>query len=277
MTRIDLVGRTFGTLTVVAPAQSVASGAAWDCVCNCGRTRSRIAAVNLKSGHTTSCGSCARSVARMKHGESTVGGRRKATVEYTTWVSILGRCYNDKCKDYRNYGARGILMCERWRNSFESFLGDMGRRPSAKHSIDRFPDTNGNYEPSNCRWATATEQARNKRSTLVVEHAGERLLLIEWAERLGVKYATLWQRYRDGHWPNRQSKRLTRGVNRVFDTDRWVASITSDGRRRYLGTFSSEADAARAYDDAARRIHGASACLNLPGPGERSIVGEIQS
>ena len=91
------------------------------------------------------------------HGES-----KTRSVEYGTWSRVKTRCYNQKSKDYKDYGGRGIKMCDSWLNSYESFLRDMGRRPKGRYSLDRI-NVNGNYEPSNCRWATDKEQANNKR------------------------------------------------------------------------------------------------------------------
>jgi hypothetical protein len=97
-----------------------------------------------------------------------------------------------------NYGGRGITVCDRWRESFENFFADMGERPSTKHSIDRYPDNNGNYEPGNCRWATDIQQARNKRTTRYIEYNDIKLPLVEWAESKGIKPATLKKRLRCG-------------------------------------------------------------------------------
>ena len=117
--------------------------------------------------------------------------------ERHAWQAMNRRCYNPKCPDYQDYGARGITVCERWRDSFENFLADMGPRPSSKHSIDRI-DVNGNYEPSNCRWATLKEQLRNQRRNPRYEFRGERLTLTDIAERSGIPRLTLHYRLKRG-------------------------------------------------------------------------------
>lgn len=109
---------------------------------------------------------------------------------------MLQRCHSPSAKDYPRYGAKGIAVCDRWRFSFENFFADMGHRPTGK-SIDRI-DNNKGYEPGNCRWATIKEQNRNVSTNRYIEYAGERMLLIEWAERLGMKAVTLHSRLREG-------------------------------------------------------------------------------
>ena len=112
------------------------------------------------------------------------------TPTYRAWQDMIQRCYNPRRTRYPMYGGRGITVCQRWRESFEAFLKDMGTSPSPRHSIDRI-DNNGNYEPGNLRWATAKEQSRNQRRNRVLTYQGETLCIAEWAERLGVAYATL--------------------------------------------------------------------------------------
>lgn len=122
------------------------------------------------------------------------------TPEYRTWVHMRDRCYRKTDKRYKNYGGRGISVCERWRTSFTAFYADMGKRPSSKHSIDRI-DNNGDYDPGNCRWATNKQQADNRQNSLKYTHGGESHTIREWSYISGVDYNTLRQRLRRYNWP----------------------------------------------------------------------------
>jgi hypothetical protein len=99
---------------------------------------------------------------------------------------MLQRCLNPKGDHFNCYGGRGIKVCNHWQNSFENFLADMGKRPSLKHTLDRYPDKNGDYEPGNCQWRTRKEQARNTRQNRLLTHKGKTLCIGEWAEKLGI-------------------------------------------------------------------------------------------
>lgn len=110
---------------------------------------------------------------------------------------MIQRCTNPNRKKFAIYGARGISVCARWRESFDAFLLDVGPRPGRGFSLDRI-DVNGNYEPGNVRWASDTEQSRNRRTNTVIAHGGRTLTVQEWAERHGVKYQTAWARLRRG-------------------------------------------------------------------------------
>ncbi len=123
-----------------------------------------------------------------------VGGR---SVERSTWSSILRRCYKKDNASYPKWGGRGIRVCKRWRDSFDSFLQDMGRRPSPKHSIDRI-DNDGDYKPSNCRWTTNKVQSNNRRNTIWLKYHGQTLSISMWADKLKLPRRLLYGRYLRG-------------------------------------------------------------------------------
>jgi hypothetical protein len=112
---------------------------------------------------------------------------------------MMERCHNRSNKDYPDYGGRGIRVCERWR-AFAAFFADMGVRPSLAHSIDRYPNNDGNYEPGNCRWATSKEQARNKRNNRILRHGGRAATIAEWAEITGLPGGTIQARVTQLRW-----------------------------------------------------------------------------
>ncbi len=111
---------------------------------------------------------------------------------------MIKRCGNPNTKQYADYGGRGITVCERWKTSFENFLADMGVKPSPTHSIDRFPNNDGNYEPGNCRWATRAEQCLNRRNNRLISHNNETLPLTVWSDRMGIKREVIADRLNRG-------------------------------------------------------------------------------
>lgn len=176
--RVDLNGKVFSYLTVISfkDGKNI-------CQCRCGNT-TNVRTADLNNGNTKSCGCYHReitSLCSISHSH-TVG--KGYTPEYTAWCHIKSRCYNKNVWNYNNYGGRGIIVCDRWKNSFENFLSDMGVRPSKNHSIDRYPNINGNYEPNNCRWATKIEQSRGVRTNKWLECNGEIMVLTDWAIKL---------------------------------------------------------------------------------------------
>lgn len=162
---MELEGMRFGNLIVLCRAENIRGKSAWLCNCDCGLQKSVIGQ-NLVKGKTRSCGCLQKSEQSARITKSnTVHGHNKAgrgnqSPTWTSWSSMKKRCNMKSHISYPNYGGRGISVCERW-DVFENFLADMGERPSGK-TLDR-KDVNGNYTPENCRWATLSEQQKNKR------------------------------------------------------------------------------------------------------------------
>jgi hypothetical protein len=158
-TTIFKVGDRYASLLIVEELPKAPTSRKYKVRCDCG-TEKIVLGSALRPGGQVSCG-CLKAQ-RAKRGLRWAH-REARTAEYRCWISMKTRCLNPNTEDFKHYGGRGITICEKWLNSYEAFLADMGRRPTSKHSIDRV-DVNGHYEPGNCRWATAGEQRRNQRT-----------------------------------------------------------------------------------------------------------------
>jgi hypothetical protein len=202
--RKDIVGQVFGFLTVTAFDRVADYGQTyWRCMCHCG-TETVVRKSHLKDGGTKSCG-CERGAligeARTTHGHWKNG---KGTPEYSAWMLARVRCHVPSNHAYKGYGARGIVMCDRWRfgedgkSGFECFIADMGPRPESG-TLDRTDNDKG-YSPENCRWVSMKVQGRNRRGNKIVEFDGRSMCVSEAAELAGIKPGLVYQRLNRG-WP----------------------------------------------------------------------------
>lgn len=190
--RVDLTGQKFGRLTVIDFSHRRINQSMWNCICECGN-KVVVGGYDIRSGNTSSCG-CLWYDNMIKvnttHG---LAGRRI----YVIWQHMIRRCTNPKDKRYSDYGGRGIKVCERW-FKFENFYEDMKVGYDDKLTLDRFPNKNGDYEPNNCRWATYTQQNRNRRDNRYLACNGVSMTLAEWAEKMNVDVRLIHHRLNRG-------------------------------------------------------------------------------
>lgn len=188
---IDMTGKRFHFLTVTARAPNGKNWqSSWHCVCDCGVQRV-VSGGRLRSGHTKSCG-CIRGKGNATH-------QMRGTPTHNSWCGMKQRCNYPAHDQYAIYGGRGIKVCDRWDQSFEAFLQDMGEKPKGM-TIERL-DTNGNYEPGNCCWATMAQQNRNRRSNINVERDGVTKCIRDWCDELGFNLDRVYGRIRRGATP----------------------------------------------------------------------------
>lgn len=214
------VGRRIGRLVILGAAKKIGRDAASMCRCDCG-TEKAIRNPDINSGRRVSCGCYSREQAsiRCKTNPPNLKHGGRGTITYNCWQGMLARCHKPSCSTYKNYGGRGIKVCDRWKDpssGFLNFVKDMGNRPSKDYSIDRV-NSDGDYHPSNCRWATRFEQNQN----------------------MGLK------------------KTNTTGYKGISSSgSNWKTEIRSKGRKFHLGVYSSKEEAALAYNYASQILHG---------------------
>ena len=223
MKRITLTpGQRFGRLTVLPDLPKVApdgKNLLWPCICDCGSAH-WATGPNLTRGAIRSCGCLRREIDA--NSPNKTHGLSHRVPEYTVWAQMRNRCLKAHDPGYPGYGGRGITLCEAW-GDFGVFYRDMGPRPSPDHTLDRI-DNNGPYSPENCRWATPTEQARNRRSNRLLTLNGRTLTLAEWGEVTGIPRALLSTRIRRG-WSDQEA--LTTPVKTTWSRH---PRVTSHGR-----------------------------------------------
>lgn len=202
----QIVGSTFGRLTVVSEQEQSSRGARrFRCVCSCGNGETVTELAHLRSGASQSCGCLqieATREANKAHGKS-------GTTLYVAWTNMFRRVEDENQRSYKNYGGRGISICPEW-HSFEAFERDMGPSHVKGMTLERI-DVNGNYAPGNCTWADRTTQVRNRRTTWRIEFHGEIRPMAEWCEVLGLNYTTVRRRIRTLGWT--EERALTVGAN----------------------------------------------------------------
>lgn len=209
----DLTGQIFGRLTAIRPYETKRSGTYWYCECECGNN-CVVLSQKLSSGHTVSCGCRVREV-RNNIGENNKTHNMSNTRIYKIYRGMISRCYKNYSTNYKRYGGRGITVCQEWLDDFMNFYNwAMDNGYSDDLSIDRiYP--NGNYEPSNCRWATAKEQANNTRSTVFLTYNGETKSASEWAEITGIRQGTIVRRKTSYGWSDEECLTIKVGEKRV--------------------------------------------------------------
>lgn len=202
------LGDRLGMLSVIGKSSrtTTTKNMRWIFKCDCGATTDKSAGDARRMRH---CG-----CKTVRSGRRTKFGFRMLDVpEYPVWRRMLRRCYNKNCFEYKNYGGRGIRVCDQWLINFKQFFQDMGSRPTPLHCIERL-DNNGNYEPSNCAWSDRVSQNNNKRDNIVIELDGERMTIAEWSRKIGVSLKTLHSRHYKGLSPEQILSKKVKRIGR---------------------------------------------------------------
>lgn len=199
----DMVGKKFGRLQVESLAY-IKKNAYWNCICECGN-KCIINGSKMRNETTKSCG-CMRKTQKGLSMSKT----------YNSWRAMLQRCYDTSIPHYKRYGEKGIQVCERWKESFENFLLDMGERPLNK-TLDRI-DSQGNYNKENCKWSTIKEQCNNRNKNILIEYCGKVQTLTQWSEEYGINWSTLRKRIVELGWNIEKS--LTKKVGKYAVKER---------------------------------------------------------
>lgn len=195
-----MIGRRFSQWMVIGEAPRQFASRRWRCRCACG-TEADVVEYRLVHGQSTRCVGCRNRKNGVLNTSRTEVSRDDPT--WRVWRGMWRRCVEKTREDYTRYGALGVRVAERWAD-YKAFLADIGPRPSLRHTLDRFPVHDGNYEPGNCRWATWREQEQNRGNNIELTLDGETLCVSEWARRRGLTHSALRSRLANG-WSLRKA------------------------------------------------------------------------
>lgn len=194
---LDLTGQKFGRLKVLQFIEIRKHHSYWLCKCNCGNI-TEVSNSSLRSGKVKSCGCLRKEVTRQNAIKTKTTHHLTNTRIYNIWRSMKKRCYLKTHKAYKDYGARGIKVCDEWKNDFMSFYNwAIVNGYKEDLTLDRI-NVNGFYEPNNCRWVTMEIQQNNRRDNIHIQYKGENKTVYEWADVFNIKYCTLWWRIKNG-------------------------------------------------------------------------------
>mgnify|MGYP004683691869 CR=1 FL=1 len=192
----DLTGQRYGRLIVLERSNNIGNKTAWLCKCDCGK-KTVVSGNNLHNGHVRSCGCLWKDIVPENNKKLNTRHGETHSKLHQTWSNMRYRCNNPRCKSYKDYGGRGITICEEW-ESYEAFRDwSLANGFADDRSIDRI-DVNGNYEPSNCRWTDMKTQSNNKRDNNYLKFQGQTHTIQEWSEITGIKWTTIKERIKRG-------------------------------------------------------------------------------
>lgn len=241
---IDMTGQKFGRMTAL---EFFAGGGGkkpkWLCRCECGIEK-KVTGYQLRSGKTKSCGCLRNDKSSERFTRLNTKHGHTGTPSYHVWGEMMRRCERTTHVRYVDYGGRGIKVCERWR-TYESYLADMYPKPGPGYSMDRI-DNDGDYSPDNCRWATHGEQARNKRTSVLIEHEGQSKTAPEWSEIVGTLTATILWRHHQG-WTSHEVMHGRAPANSAY--------VMHEGKKRLIAEVARETGV-NYYSMMARKYNG---------------------
>ncbi len=230
--RKDLTGKKFGRLLVIRRAENKRNRTAYWCKCDCGKECIAIG-MELTRGSTKSCG-CLKKELAHKMGAGTAKHRMHGSRIYKIWIAIRQRCNCKSARNYHNYGGRGIKLCTEWDDFMNFYNWAMSHGYNDSLTIDRI-DVNGNYEPSNCRWADDLTQHNNRRDNVFLEFHGKKMTIAEWAKKIGIPYPTLRGRLGRG-WPVEKALTTPSSTNRSFSYQGKTMGLAAWGRETGIGS-----------------------------------------